>query len=264
MTFALSKIFWALASPGSLLVLLLGLGLLLMSLKRPALLKAGKRLCVFVFLCLAAMAVLPVGDWALTPLENRFAFDPPDRVTGIIILGGDEKTRITAERGVPVALDSMRRYVTFAGLARRYPEAKLVFSGGSPLLKPGKASLDAEVAISLMAEIGVPVERLVIEKASRNTYENARFSMDVLKPEKTENWLLVTNAWHMPRAMGCFQKAGWNVSPAPTGYSTTGKYVLSFPFRFDDQMHALTLAVHEYIGLLAYRLMGRTSALWPG
>ena len=264
MAFVLSKILWVLVSPASLLILLLAGGLALGWASRPALVKTGRRLCVFVALCFMLIMLLPVGDWALTPLENRFAFDPPDQVDGIIILGGDEKTEITSERGVPVALDSMRRYVTFADMARRYPDAKLVFSGGSPRLHPKGRVLDSDVARAILTDIGVPTDRMIFEKNSRNTHENAVFSADIVRPEAAQNWLLVTSAWHMTRAMGCFRKAGWNVYPAPTGYFTTGKYRLSPSFRFEEQLRALNFAAHEYIGLASYWLMGRTNALWPG
>jgi len=263
LSFALSKILWAVVAPGSLLALLLGIGLLLMSFAKPARAKFGKRLCFFVFLCLAALAILPVGDWALTPLENRLAFDPPEHVDGIIVLGGDEKTEITAARSYPVALDSMRRYATFGDMAKRYPDAKLVYSGGSGLLNPDKTLREAEVASLIMAQIGIPVDHVMFEKESRNTFENAVYSMGIVKPEKTENWLLVTSAWHMPRAVGCFRKAGWNIYPVPTGYFTAGDYRFSFLFRFDEQIRALSYAMREYIGLAAYWLMGRTNALWP-
>ena len=123
--------------------------------------------------------------------------------------------------------------------------------------------LDSEVARMAMADIGVPTERMIFEKNSRNTYENAIFSADVVRPETSQKWLLVTSAWHMPRAIGCFRKAGWNVYPAPAGYFTTGKYRLHPLFQFEEQLHMLTMAAHEYVGLVAYRLMGRTSALWP-
>jgi uncharacterized SAM-binding protein YcdF (DUF218 family) len=115
----------------------------------------------------------------------------------------------------------------------------------------------------VLADIGVPVERMTFEKTSRNTYENAVYSADIMRPTPQEKWLLVTSAWHMPRAMGCFRKAGWNIYPAPTGYFTSGDYTPHYYFRFDEQLRDLTTAVHEYVGLLAYWWMGRTSALWP-
>jgi uncharacterized SAM-binding protein YcdF (DUF218 family) len=104
---------------------------------------------------------------------------------------------------------------------------------------------------------------LKIEQTSRNTYENAVFSADLLHPDPSQKWLLVTSAWHMPRAMGCFRKAGWNVYAAPTGYFTPGDFSLRFHPDFIEQMSRLTIALHEYVGLAAYYMMGRTSALWP-
>jgi uncharacterized SAM-binding protein YcdF (DUF218 family) len=264
MSFVLSKLLFAAVSPASLLILLLIGSLVLASSSQPARARAGRALGFFVALAFIVIAVLPVGEWALTPLENRFAFEPPAQVDGIIVIGGDENTEVTDARGMPTALDSMRRYVTFLDLSRRYPDAKLVFAGGSGRLRTHQGVPDFQVARDIMTDIGVPTDRMIFEKDSRNTYENAVFAGDIVRPEPSQKWLLVTSAWHMTRAIGCFRKAGWNVYAAPTGYFTTGRYRLRLGFGFDEQLRLLTLAVHEYIGLAAYELMGRTSALWPG
>ena len=263
MAFALSKLLWDVVSPGSLLTLILIGGLALGFATRPALAKAGRVLCFLAAFCFGTITLLPVGNWAISPLENRFAFVPPDHVDGIIIIGGDEQKEITATRGTPTALDSVRRYVTFAAMARRYPDAKLVFSGGSPFPYPFGGMKDSDIARSIMTDIGVPMDRMTTEKESRNTYENATFSATLVHPDLSQKWLLVTSAWHMPRAIGCFRKAGWNVSAAPAGYFTTGTYPVYASFRFAEQMELLTMAAHEYIGLAAYWAMGRTSTLWP-
>lgn len=263
MSFTLSKILWILASPANLLLILLGLGLALKASASDALRKTGWFFCLFAFFCFALIAVLPVGQWALTPLENAFAFTPPKRVDGIIVLGGDEQKHISEARKEPVALDSMRRYVKFAELSKRYPKAKIVFSGGSGLLKPNDRILDSDIAKEILTSIGVRTDRMTIEKKSRNTYENAVFTADIVRPKANQTWLLVTSAWHMPRAMATFRQAGWNVHPAPTGFFTTGDYPFFLRFCFEEQMRLLTLAAHEYIGLVAYNLMGRTNALWP-
>jgi uncharacterized SAM-binding protein YcdF (DUF218 family) len=263
MLFAFSKLAWALVSPGSLLAFLLVAGVTLGAAPQSGLRRLGRLLCVVVAVCFFAVAVLPVGEWALAPLENRTVFDPPEQVDGIVIIGGDEQTSVTEARGIPTAQDSMRRYVTFLDMARRYPDSKLVFAGGSAALMPKAHILDAEVARQIMADMGVPTDRMIFEKASRNTYENAVFSADIVRPEPAQKWLLVTSAWHMPRALGCFRKAGWNISPVPTGFMTTGHYRLYLSFRFDEQMHMLTMAVHEYVGLVSYWMMGRTSSIWP-
>ena len=256
MSFALSKLFWAVLAPGSLLVFLLLLGCVWGA-------NRGRALAFFVCACFLSLAVLPVGEWALTPLENRFAQALPDSVAGIIVLGGDEQTDITQARGVPTALDSLRRYLVFGALARRYPEARLMFSGGSPYIRPGAPGQDSEIARALLSAIGMSADNIVFETESRNTYENAVFSAALAHPDPAEKWVVVTSAWHMPRAIGCFRKAGWNVVAAPAGYFTTGTYPVFFPFRFDEQLHLLTMAAHEYVGLVSYWLMGRTSALWP-
>ena len=263
MLFVLSKLLWGFAAPGSLMALTLALGLVAASCGRGAWALAGRRAVGAAAVFFLALTVLPLGEWALTPLENATRFVPPEQVDGLIVIGGDEKTDISQARGMPVALDSMRRHLTFTELARRYPDAKLVFSGGSGLLSPQARMLDAEVARQILAEMGLPVGRLILEKTSRNTYENAVFSADIVRPGPQEKWILVTSAWHMPRALACFRKAGWSVTPAPTGYFTDGTYHAHGLFRFDEQVHMLTLAAHEYVGLLAYRLLGRIDTLWP-
>lgn len=263
MIFAFSKIFWMLGSPASLLTLGLLAGLGLGASSRARLQKTGRTLCWGVALFWLALMVFPVGEWALTPLENRFAYRDVPKVDGIIVLGGDEKVDITEARGVPTALDSLRRYRGVAAMARRYPDANLLFTGGSPLLTERYNVADSAVAQALLADMGVPVGRMSFEKESRNTYENAVYSARLLHPQPEQHWLLVTSAWHLPRAMGCFRKAGWTVHPVPTGYFTTGRYTLALSFKPEEQLRLLTMAVHEYVGLIAYWLMDRTEALWP-
>ncbi|MDD4617263.1 MAG: YdcF family protein [Alphaproteobacteria bacterium] len=263
MTFLLSKILWMLIAPATLLTLALGVGLALQYSIHPSLKEFGQILCFFVFFAMLSLALLPVGSWALIPLENSFAFFPPERVDGVIVLGGDEQADISFARGQPTALDSMRRYVRFAELAQRYPEAKLAFTGGSAQIANHIHTPESEIARQIMSSIGVPTDRMTFERLSRNTHENATFLFDALEPRPGENWLLVTSAYHMPRAMGCFRKAGWNVYAAPTGYFTTGHYGQGGDHRLEEQLRYLTIAAHEYVGLVSYWIMGRTDALWP-
>src|SRR4030067_3176381 len=124
--------------------------------------------------------------------------------------------------------------VEAALLAQLYPEAKIVFSGGDAgiLHRPGN---EAEGAEPLLTALGVAHDRLILEAKSRDTYENAAF----LKEELTrlgelgpgERWLLITSAYHMPRAMGAFRAAGFDVEPWPVDYRTRGAACL--PRRLD-------------------------------
>ena len=264
MIFLLSKFLWAVLAPSSLMILMLGYGVMMSFSPSSSRAKAGRVLCALAAFCFLVIAIFPVGDWALTPLENRFTFEPPVHVDGIILIGGDERTEISDARQMPVALDSMRRYLHFAELAKLYPDATLVFSGGVLFPHPDSKTRESDIAQKILGEMGVPVDRMFFEKNSRNTYENAVFTVAFVHPELQQNWLLVTSAWHMPRAIGCFRHAGWNVLPAPAGYFTTGQYSWMPVFRFEEQMHLLTLAAHEYSGLVAYKLLGRIDESWPG
>ena len=122
---------------------------------------------------------------------------------------------------------------------------------------------DFEVARQILTQLGVPTDLMIFETKSRNTYENAIFSAQLAHPEKTQNWLLVTSAYHMPRSIGCFRKAGWNVSAAPAGYFTTGSFRKISAFDSAQQIYFLTLALHEYAGLISYWMLGRIDVLWP-
>jgi len=264
MSFTLSKLFWAFFSPGNLLVLLLLLGGFLVTARNDVWHNLGRRLCFDVAFLLFFAAVFPIGDWLLAPLENRFPPVVPDHVDGIVLLGGDERPLFTELRGQPVMYGSADRYIEFATLARKYPQAELVFSGGSGRLVPEAKTKDAEVAKQALGGIGVPVDRMIFEDGSRNTYENAVKTAALVHPGPQQTWLLVTSAAHMPRSMASFRKAGWNIYPAPADYQTGGQISSRPQFDLEDHLRKITIAMHEYYGLLAYRLMGYTDKLWPG
>jgi uncharacterized SAM-binding protein YcdF (DUF218 family) len=146
----------------------------------------------------------------------------------------------------------------FVALARRYPDAKLVFSAGSASVFPDQPP-ETDGAKLLFGELGIDPSRVIFEDRSRNTYENAVFSKALATPKPGEIWLLVTSASHMPRSVGVFRAAGWTVVPWPVAYKTGGPYTVRFGGHF---LH-LDLALHEWIGLAAYRVLGRTNALFP-
>jgi uncharacterized SAM-binding protein YcdF (DUF218 family) len=156
------------------------------------------------------------------------------------------------------------RLTEAARLARAFPKAKVVFSGGSgTLLRSGEVAA-GPVAAYLKA-MGIEADRIVLEAASRNTHENARFTKDLLKPQPGERWVLVTSAYHMPRSIGVFRKEGFTVVPFAVDYRTRGpedwaRLFDSVPSGF---MRA-DLAAKEWVGLVSYWLLGRTSELFPG
>lgn len=261
MTFALSKIFWMVVQPGNLLLLLLLLGLLL-GLTRWR--RLGRWLTAGVALAFLAIAILPLGDWLIVPLEQRFPGPDklPDRVDGIIVLGGAVSVGATVEYGRPALNGHAERMTEFIALARRYPQAKLVFTGGSAaLLGDGKVT-EADVAQFLFETIGPAPERVIYESESRNTFENAVNSKRLVAPNDGETWLLVTSAFHMPRAVGVFRKAGWTVQPYPVDYKSRRRPQMRVGL--SGGLSMLHFATHEWIGMVAYHLLGRMDEVFPG
>ena len=262
MFFYLSKLFWLVAQPLNLATLLV-LGGLLAWLFRWR--RTGIILSSAAFLILAFSAWTTLGALMLHPLENRFARPSPvpDRVDGIIVLGGGLEGGINLVRGGYELNGSGDRFVETAILARRYPQARVLVTGGTgTLILEGEG--DADTAPRLLTALGVEPERLLLENRSRNTHENAVFSKEMVKPEPGETWLLVTSAFHMPRAMALFRKAGFPVLPWPADYRTAGNEPLGLARdNAMDSLQNVTTALREWIGLIAYRFSGRIDEILP-
>ena len=140
-------------------------------------------------------------------------------------------------------------------LLRQDPRLRLLFTGGTGELF-GQGTSEAERAKIFFDSMGVPAERVLYESASRTTYENAVFSARVPGVDPSRPWLLLTSAWHMPRAMATFQKAGWNVTPYAVDYRA-GNLTPWRGYSLTENAERWDTALHELAGLLAYRLAGR-------
>ena len=261
MTFVLSKLLWALLRPSTLLLLVGLLGLVLALL--------GRRQTAHALLALSlggylAILLLPLDQWALLPLEERFARPdpPPAHVDGIVVLGGVIDSALSRDRKTPSLTATAERITDTVALAARYPEAKLVFTGGNGALVSNEPS-EADYAREMLAALGVDPGPLILEGRSRNTVENAVFSRDIVHPAAGETWLLVTSASHMPRSVGIFRRAGWPVVAWPVGYKSGHSFDVQYTEQFGDKIGQLDWAAHEWVGLLAYWLLGRTSAPFP-
>lgn len=261
MFFVLSKLFWFLVQPINLAILLVLAGLALTALRWR---RTGLGLIGLAAFWLVLCVWTSFGAMLVTPLEERFRRPQlPERVAGIIVLGGGFEGGINLARGGYELNSGGDRYVEAAVLARRFPEARIVISGGSgALMLEGED--DASTALRLMEALGVARERLVLEGKSRNTYENAVFTKDLVSPAAGETWLLVTSAFHMPRSMALFRKAGFAVTPWPVDYRTSGREGVGlFVDNPVDSLQTATLGVREWIGLVAYWLTGRIDEPFP-
>jgi uncharacterized SAM-binding protein YcdF (DUF218 family) len=265
--FVWSKIFWAVFSPDNLLVWLfvIGAGLTFVGGSRvqSRVRLFGVGLLRAAAIVLVLFALLPLGEWTERPLENRFP--RPNNLTpvdGVLVLGGGENTVLFATRGAAGAFQQEGKLIATAELARLYPQAKIVFSGGAGLLFRDRVS-EADVARAVFTQMGVDTSRMRFENQSRNTWENLAFSKVLAKPAANETWLLVTPALHMPRTMGIANKVGWKMLPWPTDYLTGPSGSGWPPYDVFDNIEQFAGAMHEWVGLAAYRLTGKIDRLMP-
>lgn len=264
--FVLSKTVGVMLLPTNFLVALGVLGVVLLPTRFASI---GRRLMVVSIVFLAICGFSPLGTLLLYPLEQRFApWQAKDeaaggRVDGIVVLGGSVDADLSVAHRVPVVRTAADRIVAAAALARRYPDARILFTGGSANLISNDAR-EADYAMEVFESLGIPKSRLIIERASRNTYENAVYSKALVAPKPGERWLLVTSAFHMPRSVGLFRKVGFAVEPYPVDWRVGGREDLFSSNLSGEGLARTDTAVREWIGLLAYRLRGRIDVLFPG
>jgi uncharacterized SAM-binding protein YcdF (DUF218 family) len=257
--FLLSKLLGILADPLAVLFLILLLALVLL---RRGSFTGARRLVGLVISVMLLVTLLPVGELLLYRLEQRFPAQAlPAKVDGIIMLGGAQQPRLTAAYNQPALNAAAERMTTFLALARRYPEAKLVFSGGSGDLLNRDLHEGLTVRMFLEQQ-GFDAERVIYESSSRNTYENVVNSKQMVRPQDKEVWLLVQSAADIPRAMGIFYKHGWRVTPVPCDYNVLAWNWLP-SLSMTKSFVLLDRAAHEWVGLLAYYLAGKIDRPFP-
>jgi uncharacterized SAM-binding protein YcdF (DUF218 family) len=259
MGFVLSKIFWAIAAPGNLLLLMLVVGTLRLGRRRRA---RGSLLVATATIALLAIALLPIGQWLVMPLESRFPMpELPEHADGIVVLGGAVEPGISEAHGQVALNDAGERMLGALTLARRYPDAPILVTGGNASLLPRDRPSEAADMRDLLVGQGVDPARIRLEERSRNTVENAVFSREIAQPSPGQVWLLVTSAAHMPRAVGCFRRIGWQVVPYPVDYRTEARPRPGFSL--SEHLALVDLVAKEWAGLVAYRILGHTDALLP-
>jgi uncharacterized SAM-binding protein YcdF (DUF218 family) len=262
MFFAVSKILGFFALPSNLLIAVGIVGLVLLCTRFTRL---GSWLVVTSLVLIAVTGLSPLGNVLMIPLEQRFPTWDASRGApdGIVVLGGAIAPEVSAFRDA-VALNEAAERITFAAeLALRYPGARIVYSGGSnALLSYG--AIEAPFAVRELEALGVAHDRITAEEQSRNTIENAVYSRLVAQPRPGERWLLVTSAFHMPRAVAAFRAAGFTVEACPVDWRTRGSLdAARFFGSLSDGLARTDAAVHEWVGLGAYRLTGKTKELFP-
>jgi uncharacterized SAM-binding protein YcdF (DUF218 family) len=261
MFFILSKTLALLLLPSNFLIAIGTVGVVLLLTRWRRL---GARLMAVSIVVLALCGFLPIGAVLEHALESRFPPWNPARGVpeGIVVLGGALDPMLSRAYGATQLIESAERITTIAKLARAYPKARIVYSGGDGSLFANAGS-EADYLYPMLDSFGVPRQRVLLEERSRNTYENALFTKELVKPKPGERWLLVTSAWHMARAVGCFRRVGFPVEAYPVDWHTRPRLHLLPSRHFGSGLASLDNAVHEWLGLFAYWISGRTSAFFP-
>ncbi len=222
--------------------------------------RGAKRLWVLAGLWFALIAGTPLGHVIIRPLEQRYALPKNlTQVDGIVVLTGSERLQLSTTYHQPVLNDAGERLIVSAMLAHQFPAARLAVVGG---VREKNSVRDIDVARQIFIGTGIAPSRLVMVDKTTDTCTNAISAAPLIKSGQT--WLLVTSAAHMPRAMSCFLANG--VRPLPYPVDFRGRENLWSPIFTPGtltNLSAFDLASHEWVGLIWYRLTGRTQSLFP-
>lgn len=252
MGFLLSKLASPLLLPPGINLVLAAAGLLLLRRARAA----GIALLVLSLASLYFLSTPIVGGSALHSLEVYPAIDDQALKTtdaqAIVVLGGGRYAVAPEYGGDTVSRLTLVR-VRYAARLQRNTGLPLLTTGGQVLTT---AEPEAELMRQVLVdEFDVPVRW--VETASRNTEENARFSAHLLARDEVQEVLLVSHAWHLPRAVAAFERAGIEVVPAPTGFNlpngNDAPWILDW-LPSAGALRASNWACHEYLGRLWYWL----------
>lgn len=259
--FVVSKLAWGVLSPTSLLIWCLLFVCLLLWLNY---FRVARTLLTLLSAIAFVVMAYPVPDYLISPLETRFAMPEtlPEKVDGIIVLGGAESLRLSTGRAQPQVGDGAERILAAAELSRQYPEVPLIYTGGSNLIQMPELDKKGVISATLLQQAGVAADQIVMEPKARNTHENFVLIKPLL-PEQNGTYLLVTSAFHMPRSVGIARKQGVNVIPYPVDYRAGRAEMRYWDFDLFGHLQVLEVAWKEWIGLTAYFFSGKTSAWLP-
>lgn len=254
--FFVSKILVLLTQPLAWVALLMGTSLVCQR-RYP---RMARRSLVAALSILLVMGWQPLPDALLRHLEAQYPEIPASTnlsgYTGLVVLGGATASgRISQAHLLPQVGDGAERLTASVAALMRYPNLRMVYTGGEGELL-GSGPTEADRARLFFEDLGAKGPLMQYEAASRNTYENAVLTAQLHGIDKTQPWLLVTSAWHMPRAMATFQKAGWNVVAYPVDYRT-GKHTHWAEYSLRGGADKWQMLLNELIGLVAYRITGR-------
>ena len=260
MSFYLSKILWLILNPFNIFIFVTLISIFLYFVK---LRKLSLIIFVINFVFITLISFLPIGSYLIYKIEKEYHsyIKPPDQVDGILILGGATNPLLYNEYDQISLNGSSERLVESVFIIKKFDKAKIIFSGGSGILNRPDLN-HAQVAKSFYKKIGIEIDKIIFENNSRNTHENIIYSKKIANPKINENWLLITSASHMKRALLIADKNNWELIP----YAVDFKNIKDFKFipnlNLLSNLNSFQQGSHEWLGLVSYYLMGRTNKVF--
>jgi uncharacterized SAM-binding protein YcdF (DUF218 family) len=269
MFFWFSKILWFVIAPLNLVFLLMSLGVILfIGFKKGGLRTLGAVWFGAGFVLFAISGLLPVGHNLMVTLENQYSHTQitqdqttPD-IAGIIILGGTINVATSEARNIVTFGNNADRLFIGLNIHRANPQSTLIFSGGDGHLFPTGKS-EADLVKLFLKQSHYDLSNVIFETKSRNTFENLKFTKQIIEQDhKDGQWLLITSAYHMPRAMAVAQELDIyeHLTPYPVDYRTTGAFTFHPSLTIARNISLLTIAMREYVGQIAYGLFGKSAS----
>jgi uncharacterized SAM-binding protein YcdF (DUF218 family) len=252
--FTASKIFWFFAAPLNLFLFLLILGVILLHTR---FLRIAKVILRVIAICAVLFVLLPLDTWLMAPLEEAYSVPTEKDLAdfhGVIVLGGEAQSGLSTEYNEPIVPYGSERLNKFIELHIKNPKAKFVFTGGDVATESNEKT-ESYFSKLYIEKLGFDTSSMIFEDKSRNTYQNAILSKNLVLPKKDEKWILITSASHMKRACHYFKRVDWDVIPYPVGFRQMRRGAFN-PLKsvLVTKLQVITTATKEWIGLLAAQL----------
>jgi len=229
--FIVKKTISAAIMPLSITLIILFIGLLFLNKEN---IKKAKFFLTIGFISLLFISYQPVSNSLISPLKNTYSklIDIPENVTHILLLGGDLETR---------GWEALRLY-------HQIKNVKIITSGFEGKYKIPEAIRTANI----LEELGIPKNDIIVHSKPKDTKEEALKTKKLLG---TKPFILVTSAYHMPRAIALFKKEGLNPIAAPASTQRFENNYFSIPS--GKNLNSTEIALHEYIGILWSKMRGQ-------
>jgi uncharacterized SAM-binding protein YcdF (DUF218 family) len=222
----------------------------------------SKKLIIFfskLFLILYLFfGYVPLSNFLLSKIEDYIhpSKYPVQQLTGIVLLGGTFSSGLESKERNEVFINgSAERLTKVLEIYKKNPRLLILFSGFSSELKLQGWS-DSDMAKKFFLDQGVKLDNLIFEKQSTNTFENVKYSKDIIVNYKG-TWGFVTSAYHMPRSFFTFKKQGLILEPISVDYQTGTSRMFWINFDISSGLSNWSIILHELIGIAYYKVTNK-------